>query len=69
VPLDWQVILFGNGNDKLCYLTGLFIGEKKISVIGLHTIPQGSLCDCTILNEHATTDDKIHDDTGIVLRR
>lgn len=39
-----------------------------ISVIGLHTILEGSLCDCTILKEHATTDDNIHDDTGIVLR-
>jgi len=39
-----------------------------ISVIGLHTVLQGSLCDCTILNEHATTEDKSHDDTGTVLR-
>jgi len=54
-------------NDKLCYLTGLFIEKKMIKVIGPHTIPRGSLYDCTILNVRATTDDESHDDTRTVI--
>jgi hypothetical protein len=39
-----------------------------ISVTGLHTILAGSLCDITVLNVPATTDDKSHDDARTVLR-